>query len=131
MQIEKLEEDINERLEELSSLKAMYGLRGQGLSERVQTSPKGDGLEMGMVKCMELEGKIKAMVERFALKKHKIIGQIQGLKDDRHAKVLYRRYVRYMGFEEMAMELGYSYDHVKRLHRKALKEFERCHPMPL
>lgn len=131
MEIQRIEEQMNERLEELSSLKAMYGLRGCGLSEKVQTSQKGDNLENGVIKCIELQDKINEMVDNFVDKKNKIITQIHDLSDNRCVKVLYRRYVKYMSFESIAVELNYSYDHVKRLHRKALKDFERCHPMPL
>ena len=30
-EIQRLEENLNQRLDELSSLKAMYGLRGEGM----------------------------------------------------------------------------------------------------
>ena len=129
-EIQKLEELLNQRLEELSSLKAMYGLRGCNLSEKVQTSTKGDALESSVIKCVELQDKVKTMIDEFVDKKHKIISQIQSLTDTRCIKILYMRYIRYMSFESIAVELCYSYDHIRRLHAKALKDFERCHKMP-
>ena len=131
MEIQRIEEQMNERLEELSSLETMCGLRGVRLSEKVQTSPKPDGLENGVIKCLELRDKMLVVIAEANKRKNLIINQIQELKDIRFVKVLYLRYVKYMSFESMAVELGYSHDHVKRLHRKALKDFERCHPMPL
>ena len=128
-EIQRMEEQINQRLEELSSLKALYGLKGCGLSERVQTSQRGDGLENEAIKCVELERQIREQIQEFTNKKNIIISRIQALTDIRCIQVLYRRYVRYMSFESIAVELNYSYDHVTRLHAKALKDFERCHTM--
>lgn len=129
-EIQRLEELLNQRLEELSSLKAMHGLRGCNLSEKVQTSTKGDNLESAVIKCAELQDKVNAMIDEFVDKKNKIISQIQSLTDTRCIKILYMRYMRYMSFESIAVELCYSYDHIRRLHAKALKDFERCHKMP-
>lgn len=129
-EIQRLEELLNQRLEELSSLKTMYGLRGCGLSEKVQTSTKGDSLESAVIKCVELQDNVNAMIDEFVDKKNIIISRIQALPDTRCIKILYMRYVRYMSFESIAVELCYSYDHIRRLHAKALKDFERCHKMP-
>lgn len=129
-EIQRLEELLNQRLEELSSLKAMYGLRGCNLSEKVQTSTKGDALESSVIKYVELQDKVNTMIDEFVDKKNKIISQIQSLTDTRCIKILYMRYIRYMSFESIAVELCYSYDHIRRLHAKALKDFERCHKMP-
>ena len=129
-EIQRLEENLNQRLEELASLKAMYGLRGCNLSEKVQTSPRGDSLENTVIKCVELQEKVNAMIDEFVDKKNIIISRIQALSDTRCIKILYMRYVRYMSFESIAVELCYSYDHIRRLHAKALKDFERCHKMP-
>ena len=128
-EIQRLEELLNQRLEELSSLKAMHGLRGCNLSEKVQTSTKGDTLESAVIKCVELQDKVNALIDEFVDKKNIIISRIQALSDTRCIKILYMRYVRYMSFESIAVELCYSYDHIRRLHAKALKDFERCHNM--
>lgn len=128
-EIQRMEEQINQRLEELSALKGLYGLKGCELSERVQTSRRGDGLENEAIKCVELEGNIREQIFEFTKKKNMIITQIQEITDVRCVQVLYRRYVRYMSFESMAVELNYSYDHITRLHKKALIDFERCHTM--
>ena len=103
--IQRLEELLNQRLEELSSLKTMYGLRGCNLSEKVQTSTKGDTLESSVIKCVELQDKVNAMIDEFVDKKNIIISRIQALSDTRCIKILYMRYVRYMSFESIAVEL--------------------------
>lgn len=129
MEIQRLDEQMNEKIEELSDLETTCGKKGFSLSEKVQTSPRADGLENGVIKCLELRDKMLTVIAEAKKRKSLIISQIQELKDIRLVKVLYLRYVKYMSFESMAVELKYSYDHVTRLHAKALKDFERCHTM--
>ena len=129
LEIQRLDEQMNEKLDELSDLETACGQKGASLSEKVQTSPRSDGLENGVIRCLELRDKMLAVIAEAKKRKNLIISQIQELKDIRFVKVLYLRYVKYMSFESMAVELSYSYDHVRRVHAKALKEFERCHTM--
>ena len=128
-EIQRLDEQMNEKLEELSDLETTCGQKGFSLSEKVQTSPRADGLENGVIKCLELRDKMLTVIDEFVDKKNIIISRIQALSDTRCIKILYMRYVRYMSFESIAVELCYSYDHVTRLHKKALIDFERCHTM--
>ena len=128
-EIQRLDEQMSEKLEELSDLESVCAQKGLTLSEKVQTSPRADGLENGVIRCLELRDKMLTVIAEAKKRKSLIISQIQELKDIRLVKVLYLRYVKYMSFESMAVDLSYSYDHVRRMHIKALKEFERCHTM--
>lgn len=47
------------------------------------------------------------------------------LDDDKHYKVLHRRYILYRSFENIAVEMGYSYRNILYLHGRALQAFER------
>lgn len=129
MEIQRLEDQMNEKLEELASLDSLCRQKGVSLSEKVQTSPRADGLENGVIKCLEIRGKMLEVIAEAKKRKSLLISQIQELKDIRLVKILYLRYVKYMSFEDIAVELRYSYDHVRRMHIKALKEFETCHTM--
>lgn len=44
-----------------------------------------------------------------------------------YSEVLYRRYVLYMSFEQIAVDMGYSYQHILRLHGLALKKFQEMY----
>ena len=123
-EIQRLEELLNQRLEELSSLKAMYGLRGCNLSEKVQTSAKGDMLESTVIKCVELQDKVNAMIDEFVDKKNKAITEIQSLDDKSYADILYKRYIRYFPIKQIANDLQISENAVKCKLKRAEKKFE-------
>ena len=121
-EIQRVEELLNQRLEELASLKAMHGLRGCNLSEKVQTSTKGDTLENAVIKCVELQDKVNAMIDEFVDKKNKIIAEIQSLDDKSYSDILYKRYIRYFSVKQIANDLRISENAVKC----KLKRAERC-----
>lgn len=124
-EIQRLEELLNQRLEELASLKAMYGLRGCNLSEKVQTSTKGDALESSVIKCVELQDKVNTMIDEFVDKKNKIITEIQSLDDKSYSDILYKRYIRYFSIKQIANDLQISENAVKCKLKRAEKRFER------
>lgn len=121
-EIQRLEENLNQRLDELSSLKTMYGLRGCGLSEKVQTSQRGDGLESSVIKIIELEKEVKALIDGFIKKKNQAKKELTSLSNKEYTELLYMRYIRYLTIKEMARELQNSENAVKC----KLKRAERC-----
>ena len=123
-EIQRVEELLNLRLEELASLKAMHGLRGCNLSEKVQTSTKGDTLENAVIKCVELQDKVNAMIDEFVDKKNKIIAEIQSLDDKSYSDILYKRYIRYFSVKQIANDLRISENAVKCKLKRAEKKFE-------
>ena len=123
-EIQRLEELLNQRLEELSSLKTMYGLRGCNLSEKVQTSTKGDTLESSVIKCVELQDKVNTMIDEFVDKKNKVIAEMQSLDDKSYADILYKRYIRYFSIKQIANDLRISENAVKCKLKRAEKRFE-------
>lgn len=53
-----------------------------------------------------------------------IINQIQNLDNFKHIDILYKRYVEFKKFYNIADEMGYSNSSVMNIHSKAIKEFE-------
>ena len=81
-------------------------------------------LEDAVIKIIELETEInKDMVELVELKKD-IIRRIKAVESTELQTVLELRYLSYMRWEEIAIELGYGIDNVFRLHRNALDEIK-------
>ena len=64
-----------------------------------------------------------AVIQMIELKKD-IIRRIKAVESSELQTVLELRYLSYMRWEEIAIELGYGIDNVFRLHRNALDEIE-------
>ena len=124
-QLHRLEICIEQRQEELNRLRELIGSHAIDYGERVQTSPSADSIPNEVIRRAELEADISRKTERFMQLKHKIINEIQLLDNAVYVNILYKRYVEYKSLEEIAVEMNYSYIHIKRLHGYALLEFKK------
>lgn len=126
-QIRLLDQRITQRMEEAAELRQLaLGFHAVEIKQdAVQTSPDGDKMAEAVGRYVDLEEEINRMIDDFVDLKHKIIGEIQKLDDDRLMTLLHLRYVRYMTFEKIAVEMGYTYQWVCELHGQALQAFEK------
>ena len=124
-QLHRLELYIEQRQEELNRLRELIGCNAIDYGERVQTSPSADDIPNEVIRRAELEADISRKIERFLQLKHKIINEIQLPDNAVYVNILYKRYVEYKSLEEIAVEMNYSYIHIKRLHGYALLEFKK------
>lgn len=123
-QVRRLDVLIKQRLEQKEELLQLNGLVGRGISERVQSSPKGEASFVRIVEKIEsLEAEITALIDKYVDLKRVIIGQIQALPDVKYSQVLYKRYVEGKRLEAIALEMGCSYHRLKHVHGYALKAF--------
>lgn len=130
-QIRLLDQKISQRVEEAAELRQLaIGFHAVEIKEdAVQTSPDGDKLAEAVGRYVDMEEEIDRMIDDFVDLKHKIIGEIQGLSDQRMVELLYLRYVKYMRLEEIACTMkkadgtAYSYEHIRWLHGISLRKF--------
>ena len=89
-------------------------------------SPNRDGSRMEDTVCriIDLESEINQDMLWLVELKKGIVRRIKAVENTELQMVLELRYLSYMRWEEIAIELGYGIDNVFRLHRKALAEIE-------
>ena len=128
-QLERLEILIEQKKEELKRLRELSASVGSPtLSvDKVKSgsTPKGAGFEKNIEKCMLLEEEIRQEIAAFTDKRHTIINQIQGLGNAKYINVLYKRYIMFEQFEDIAADMNYSISNIYIVHKKALKEFQK------
>lgn len=126
-QLQRLDTVINQKIKEVHDLR-LQAQSGGGIDyskERVQASPSGDApFVKPICRIIDLEAEINAEIDKFVDEKHKIINQIQGLKNSDYISLLFKRYVEFKSLERICVEMNFSYDYIKHLHGYALKEFE-------
>lgn len=126
-QLQRLDTVINQKIKEVQDLRLQARSTG-GIDyskERVQTSPSGDvPFVKPICRIIDLEAEINAEIDKFVDEKHKIINQIQGLKNSDYIALLFKRYVEFKKFEVISVEMNFTYQYVIEMHGYALKEFE-------
>ena len=124
--IGSVQQVLNETFQGITA--SVGNLGATASKERVQTSPSGDAPYVRTVsRIVDLNRRIQEEIDDFVDRKHKIINQIQGLDNPNYIKLLFKRYVEFKKFEEIAFELDFTYQYTIELHGYALKEFEKTY----
>ena len=118
----RLDQKINSDLEEVAALKEMASsVSSPQLSERVQTSRKGDApFVRCLEKIIELEDKINKEIDLLVELKKEIRTVITTVEDTDERMVLKYRYVHNYTWEQIGNELHADARTVRRWHGKAL-----------
>lgn len=120
----KAEEEL-ERLDvELRELRRITALKPMSYDGMPHGSGGAGDLSDFAVKADRLRKKIiKAGYQRIRVFKE-IRDRIEALPDEKQKSVLIYRYIKGMGWEEIAVKMGYTYRHITRLHGEALSELK-------
>ena len=118
----RLDQKINSDLEEVAALREMASsVSSPQLSERVQTSKKGDApFVRCLEKIIELEDKINKEIDLLVELKKEIRTVITTVEDTDERMVLKYRYVHNYTWEQIGNELHADARTVRRWHGKAL-----------
>ena len=94
--------------------------------DNVQSSSSGDPAFVKMMpKIKAVKDELEKAIEDFVEKRHEMILMIDSLSNTNHTQVLFKRYVEFKKFEDIATEMSYEVQSVKNLHWRAIQEFER------
>ena len=123
--IKKLEGLIKDKSKSLRKLKEnLLLIPSTGTDEKVQTSTNPKAFyEVTVENIAELETEIINLNRE----KNEIIGKIYSLDNLLYVKVLSSKYINGLSLNDIADALSYSYEHIRRVHSKALNEI--CYKM--
>lgn len=127
-QIERLDRMIQNKLFEMVQIRAMATSVSSIPKEiNVQSSPDVDKIGNYVAKIIELENETGLLVDEFVEKRKKIVSQIDKIDDTNLYHILSERYIARKELSVIAIEMGYSFKQLCRLHGNALIEFERVY----
>lgn len=125
-QVRLLEIKIRQKKEEYERLRELTMSAG-GLDyskDKVQTGfVSNESLSTSVIRYTELEREIRYDINAFIELRHARINEIHQLEDARDVEILYKRYIEYKSLELIAVEMSFSYEHVRHLHGRALQHF--------
>lgn len=122
-QLRKSEKNIEKLTEQSERLMAALGIRAINYDkDKVQTSPR-DSMTDKMCELIDLDSEIRKYRYEYEIKRNRIVKEIIQIEDWRYSDILYKRYVEFKRFEQIAMEMSYDYDWIRTLHSRALTNF--------
>ena len=118
---------IKANILELTQLRAIAESVTSALSAdgRVQTKRHKDRIGGIIAKLIDLERRIEADVDQYLVIKADIRARINRVEDPRLKVILLRRYVIFDKWYEIADGLGIDERYLYKLHKKAVKEFDK------
>ena len=125
-QVKLYDTHINNKLEELSRLKAL----STQITSTIKDVPAfggGSQDKLGdiVAKIVDLENEINEAVDAYIDKQREIGRLLERLEDADQVAVLHKRYFEYMPWEQIALEMHMTYRNVCYIHGRALQEMER------
>ena len=120
-----LDKEIDRKLEEVSRLRSKL----TKITTVPSPQPKGGGSIYGkteeiIAKIVDLEREIDADIDRLVAIRDGIKTIIEAVEDDRERLLLQYRYLDGRTFEEIAVQMHYSWRQIHRLHSRALSNLK-------
>lgn len=125
--IKTMDAKINTDIEELASLEALATKTTSVMGdERVQSSGSQQKMADCVVKIAELRNRINERIDSFVDYKEEVKNVLYKACDADCISLLYKRYFLYKKWEEIAVEMNYTYKWVSGgLHQRALSQVQR------
>ena len=120
--IELLDAHINNRISDKQALECLATKITATISP-VSVSGSGNHDKIGdaVAKIVDLQEEINRKIDKFVNLKREVSELIEQIEDPDQVKVLHMRYFEYKPWEQIAIEMQYSYRNVCYIHGKALQ----------
>ena len=116
---------IDCKLEQINGLRdRLTSIGSPGMGERVQGTKDPDKFTDPVSKIIELENEINTDIDKLVDLKSEARKSIEQLNDDREKLVLYKRYFENKTFEQISVEMNYSWRRIHQFHSDALIQLE-------
>jgi hypothetical protein len=92
--------------------------------EKVQSSGNSQKMETAIIKCIDMESEIDALVDELIDTKRKVISTIERLDSPTEYDILHKRYIQGLTLQEIADEKGRDYTTITTTHGRALKNVQ-------
>ena len=121
----RLDQRINSKLEQVQSLnelaaKATSTLTGMPRNPNRATSTMADAV----AKIVDLQAEINRDIDRLVDLKRDIVALVKSVDNTEFQTLLEKRYLCYMSWEQIAVDMNYSIHHLYKLHAGALDTCE-------
>ncbi len=120
--IELLDARINNKLSDLHALRTLTTKITATISPvAVSSSGSQDRLGNAVAKIVDLQEEINRDIDAYVDLKKEVASILENIQDADQLNVLYKRYVEYKPWEQIACEMNFTYRNVCYIHGKALQ----------
>lgn len=125
MRARYLDDRINSKIQQVVTLNELATKCTSTLSDMPKSSNRGGSrMEDAIIKIVALEEEINSDIDQLVDLKREIMCVIQKVQNDEYKTLLEKRYLCRFSWEQIAVDLNYSIQHIYRMHDGALREIE-------
>ncbi|MFP3153339.1 DUF1492 domain-containing protein [Lachnospiraceae bacterium ZAX-1] len=120
-----LDNRINSKIQQIQSLNDLATSCSTVISD-MPRNPNRDGSRMAdaVIKIVSLQEELNMDINALVELKREIMGVIKAVPSTEHQTLLEKRYLCFVSWEQIAVDLNYSIQHTYRMHDAALKEID-------
>lgn len=123
LQARFLDDRINSKTQQIASLNELATKCTTTFSDMPRNPNRGHSrVEDCVIKIIDLEDSIKKDIEKLVDLKKEIMGVIKAVPNVEYQTLLEKRYLCFITWEQIAVDMNYSMQHIHRMHSAALKE---------
>lgn len=124
-QYRKADRLIRMKTEEYERLySSAFSTAGIGFGEKVQSSPSQQKMAMTLDHCVDLEREIKPAIAELKKQKHEIVQTIEQLPENEF-EVLFKKYVLYMEYYDIADSMDKSLSWVMKTRKRGIRDLQK------
>ncbi len=114
---------IESKLSQIESLKSLATRVTTVFSDMPHSSsPDNQKLEKTIAEIVDLENEVSTDIGRLVSLKREINSAINHVQNEKYRTLLELRYLNFLTWEQIAVNLNFSIQHTYRIHDKALKK---------
>lgn len=119
----RLDQRINSKIEQVASLndlatKCTSSLTGMPRNPNRATSTMADAV----AKIIDLQAEINRDIDRLVDLKREIVTVIKAIENPEYQTLLEKRYLCFLTWEQIAVDMGYDLRWLYRIHKRALEQ---------
>ena len=119
----RLDQRIDSKIEQVASLNDL-ATKCTSTMTGMPRNPSGSTSTMADTVCkiIDLQAEINRDIDALVELKREIIGAIKAVENPEYQTLLEKRYLCFLHWEQIAVDMNYSMQHIHRMHSMALKE---------
>lgn len=119
----RLDQRINSKLEQVTSLNELATMATSTLTGMPRNPNRATSIVAdAVVKIIDLQAEINNDIDTLVDLKREIVGMIKSVSNTEYQTLLELRYLCFKSWEQIAVDMGYSIQHIYRIRDKALAE---------
>lgn len=123
LQAHYLDERITSKTQQIASLNELATRCTSTFSDMPKNPNHGGSrLEDCIIKIIDLEEELKTDIAKLINLKKKIMEVIKAVPNVEYQTLLEKRYLCFITWEQISVDMNYSIQHIHRMHSSALKE---------